>query len=1026
MEIRPPAIPSIVDKRNGTVGLRVDTGVFRLAYFSFDLPIKAWAFFRPLFESSLFFLRQQTVRSVQLQVPGPAAVGRENVALLVDQALVEATVWGEVEKIHLVARSLPGYELLDRMAMQQTGREGDKRTFAVPFRPPRTGLYQLSLKLDLPEGRSLHAGRAALGLGIVEEEAVLVLLGEHHREEEKIRLGDTFASVFGAAGLRYSVVELSKEVVDLQGDLIDHFREEGDFVIWLANTMRRDTQSTFADFFGDGGKLLIASFNFTVSGMMNGFLGKWLHVVSVESTTEYEVRIPSSDGGNDRSFTTVHKTIDAAGIAESIMFDGEGQVVGVRVEDAYRFVYLPFDLKNLDGETQRTVLESQLDFLLPEQLTHLKLSQRDIFIHSSIPLQSWNPRVLVSNSGSKDSRAFQVGYQIARDGQVIASGVRDEVALEAHGLRPVQFPAWMPPAADGYKVSFGVDEAGDSLAYEAALHFEVVEVPPPFVEVELPGAVDKGNGVGFFDYDSDGDLDLCLVRRGAPSRLLRNDGGTFTEQTEAAGLRSTALDRGLAFGDYDGDGDLDLYLISEEDNLFFGNGGDGSFAEIAHRLVGDSTAVGLDDAGSGRSAGFFDGDRDGDLDLYLVNHGGVNRFYQNEGGLFVERAAEVGLADEGSGRGLALGDVDGDGAVDLFVANTSGGSRFYRNGGRDFAAIENEMGLNFEGGEVAAALGDVDGDGAVDLFVANERGANRLFRNEGDVFGELTGEALDLGGTSVGSTLWDYDNDGDLDLVTTALNSTSEGDEIYHHRGEQWISVGPLLALADSSVGRGMSAADFDGDGNLDLVVADNKRSRLYRNGGGSFHWLEVELEGSGLNRHGLGARVELVVGRRRFVEEVQSAFGYASQRPPRLHFGLGDLVRVDTLRVVWPNGQERVLVGVGADQKLEVTYQVPTAAAEISTLPQEMRLWPNYPNPFNSATVIRFVVPQAGEVELAIYNLMGQRVAVLVEEVLQAGAHSVIWNGRAGDGRVLASGVYLYRLRMGVREEMHKLLLIR
>ena len=278
----------------------------------------------------------------------------------------------------------------------------------------------------------------------------------------------------------------------------------------------------------------------------------------------------------------------------------------------------------------------------------------------------------------------------------------------------------------------------------------------------------------------------------------------------------------------------------------------------------------------------------------------------------------------------------------------------------------------------------------------------------------------------MGSLLADYDNDGDLDLITTALSPTYGGDQIYHQRGGNLLPVGALLALADSSAGRGLSAADYDNDGDLDLLVADATQSRLYRNQVQAGHWLQVELHGIGLNRHGIGARVDAVVGNKRWVRQMQSGYGYASQVEPRLHFGLGPALEVDTLQVVWPDGRIQAIGRVGVDQRLQVTYpNVPTAVAIDAVLPRVLRLWPNYPNPFNNATAIRFEVPREGAVELVVYNLMGQRVAVLVAEELAAGAHRVTWNGRDENGRELASGMYLYRLQAGERTQTRKLLLL-
>ena len=96
------------------------------------------------------------------------------------------------------------------------------------------------------------------------------------------------------------------------------------------------------------------------------------------------------------------------------------------------------------------------------------------------------------------------------------------------------------------------------------------------------------------------------------------------------------------------------------------------------------------------------------------------------------------------------------------------------------------------------------------------------------------------------------------------------------------------------------------------------------------------------------------------------------------------------------------------------------------AVLPQVLHLWPNYPNPFNSATAIRFDLPQPTAVELAIFNLVGQRVAVLVNEELATGAHQITWDGRDKAGRELTSGMYIYRLQTQGQNRMQKLLLLR
>ena len=209
--------------------------------------------------------------------------------------------------------------------------------------------------------------------------------------------------------------------------------------------------------------------------------------------------------------------------------------------------------------------------------------------------------------------------------------------------------------------------------------------------------------------------------------------------------------------------------------------------------------------------------------------------------------------------------------------------------------------------------------------------------------------------------------------------------------------------------------------------MADVTRSRLYRNQAQGGHWLQVDLVGITRNRHGLGAQIEIVAGDKRWVGQVQSGDGYASQVQPRLHFGLGPVDYVDTLRVVWPDGKVQVVEQIAVDQRLQLTYPLITSVStHDAELPHALRLWSNYPTPSNGATVIRFDLPQPATVELAICNLVGQQVAVLVAEELSAGAHQINWDGRDGAGRALASGMDVYRLQTEDSVDTRKLLLVR
>ncbi len=330
-----------------------------------------------------------------------------------------------------------------------------------------------------------------------------------------------------------------------------------------------------------------------------------------------------------------------------------------------------------------------------------------------------------------------------------------------------------------------------------------------------------GSGVGMFDYDGDGDLDLYFVQgamldqtkevsqssfpyagEGPPrNRLFRNELNPsgelrFTDVTREAGVGHSGYGMGMAVGDYDNDGHLDLYLTNFGPNVLYRNGGDGTFSDVTRD-------AGVDDPRYSASSTFVDYDSDGDLDLYVANYvsftiqgnrrcGGARRDYcapgvyqplpdrlfRNEGnGRFTDRSEEAGLGRAfGAGLGVVAVDLDLDRRVDLYVANDGTPNQLWINQGdgtfRDQGLVSgtayNIDGMAEAGMGVTAA--DFDGDGDDDLFVThNKKETNTLYLNGRQIgFADATSR-FGLANPSVPysgfGTLWfDYDNDGWLDL----------------------------------------------------------------------------------------------------------------------------------------------------------------------------------------------------------------------------------------------------------------------
>lgn len=494
---------------------------------------------------------------------------------------------------------------------------------------------------------------------------------------------------------------------------------------------------------------------------------------------------------------------------------------------------------------------------------------------------------------------------------------------------------------------------------------------------------EAGPGVCVCDYDGDGYQDIYFVNgrdlynRGLLARnaLYRNNGnGTFTDVTEKAGVPGTAYGLGCVWGDYDNDGHPDLYVTQYGKNILYRNNGNGTFTDVTDRAgVG-----GLEySAPFHTGATFFDYDRDGWLDLYAgsyVSFGPGSRrsctignnvptscppsvypgtpavLYHNNGDGTFANVTKAARIYQPNGKNLAVGaaDYDNDGWPDLFVANDGVEAYLYRNnhnGTFTDVATMSGMALAADGATMAAmciSFGDYDNDGQLDLYISDFQAVpDRLFRNEGRGFFDEISEPSGIAEPtrpvlSFGGGFFDYDNDGWLDLfianghVYPEVEQATPGvrykqfNSLFRNAGNgRFIEVAKDAGdgFATPYAGRGAAFADFDNDGNVDLVVSNNGDPPLVlRNSGGAGnHFLNLRLVGTKSNRDAMGARVSVRAGGLSQLREISGGGSYLSHSDLRVHFGLGGSATVERLEVRWPSGLRQEFRQVAADKFYQI-----------------------------------------------------------------------------------------------------------
>ncbi len=490
------------------------------------------------------------------------------------------------------------------------------------------------------------------------------------------------------------------------------------------------------------------------------------------------------------------------------------------------------------------------------------------------------------------------------------------------------------------------------------------------------GSLLEGTGAGcvWIDYNNSG-LPSLYVVNGRPlddsmhpyplkvkpdplphNHLYRNDGnGHFTDVTEQSGLDPDLYADAVTAADYDNDGNEDLLVAGYGKVILYHNDGNGHFTDVTAK-------AGIKVDGWSISSTWLDYDKDGCTDLFVGRYvkfdpkyrnyyaadnypgpldyaGETNVLYHNNcDGTFTDVSEKSGIAAYvGRTMGVTAADYDNDGWDDIYVANDrTENFLFHNKHDGTFEEVANDTGSAFgQNGEATSSMGpvfaDFEGRGALDLWVSDGH-YNRFLHNIGSQGFEDEGASNGISQANAqyvswGSGVYDFDNDGNTDILIFhggLIHLIPQEHTLFRGHGSgkfQDVSEQAGNVLNVRTVARGACFADYDNDGKVDAYLVNlGARGTLVHNvSPDTGHWIAVKLVGSKSNRDGIGARLEVSAGGKKWTAERVAASGYLSQNDARVHFGLGAITAIDKITVRWPDGREQTVDKPGLDRVITV-----------------------------------------------------------------------------------------------------------
>ena len=494
----------------------------------------------------------------------------------------------------------------------------------------------------------------------------------------------------------------------------------------------------------------------------------------------------------------------------------------------------------------------------------------------------------------------------------------------------------------------------------------------------------NGSGGAWLDFDKDGDWDLYLVNcqgeENITNSLYENLGNGKFIKVNNSGTEDDGEGMAVSIADYNNDGYPDIFITNYGNFKLLRNNGNKTFSNISETAFPE----GIKDWWYGGST-WGDYDLDGDLDLYVsgyvdfsrrpqytslrfpMDFGGLpNTLYRNNGDeTFTDVTPSISVLTDASRKSMQaiFHDFNEDGFPDLFVANDTDANGFYLNrGDGTFKIFSGPSGLSTTDGSMGVAIGDMNKDGLTDLVYTNYAAEvntlayliDNISANDGKLrnavfthsFDSPMVHKLSWPKISWGPGLFDFDNDGDLDLffANGHLNSVSgdnrQSNLLFENDGKGYfadITSNSGVLSTGKRIHRGALFADYDNDGKVDIYVTvngqqveDGKGNNVFDANQGKgilFHnetstknnWLKIRLEGKVSNRDGFGALVSVFINNDEYKQSLISGQGYFSSNAKELYFGLEDANKVDRIDVSWPSGIKQTFQDIPTKQTIYI-----------------------------------------------------------------------------------------------------------